>query len=91
MATVQSSWKAPWLRNEAEVELQRFAFDQPVARHVVDDEMGEVGLARHRAERGELGRGEAGDVVRVGVRVGDALERWPSPGSRELPTSRRGG
>ena len=37
--------------------------------------MGKVRLTRHRAQRGELGRGEARHVVGVGVRVRHALER----------------
>ena len=78
IATVQSSWKAPWLRKLSRIELERFRLDEPAVGHVVDHEMREVGLAGHRAERGELGRGEAGDVVRVGMRVGTRSSRASS-------------
>ena len=58
----------------AEIELERFRFDQPFSRHVVDHEVGEIGLTGDRAQRGEFRRGEARDVVGVGMRVGDAIE-----------------
>ena len=53
----------------AEKELQRLAFDDRGLGHVVDDEMGEIGLAGDRAERGELGAGEAHHVELARVRV----------------------
>ena len=58
-----------------EVELQRLRLHQPVARHVVDHQQCEVGLAGHRAQRGELRAGEAGDVVGIGVGVRHAVEQ----------------
>src|SRR4051812_4325060 len=51
----------------AEIKFERFRLDQPSSRHVVDHEMGKIGLARDRAKGGKFGRGEAGDVVRVGM------------------------
>ena len=51
-----------------------FELDEPAVGHVVDHEKREVGLAGHRAERGELGRGETGDIVRVGMRVRHPVE-----------------
>ena len=58
----------------AEIELQRLGLDQPLVRRVVDHQMGEVGLAGDRAERGEFRRGEAGDIIRVAVRVRRPVE-----------------
>jgi hypothetical protein len=57
-----------------QVKLQRFAFDQPVARDIVDHDMGKVGLAGHRAERGELGSGKAHHGQAAGMAVGHALQ-----------------
>jgi hypothetical protein len=57
-----------------QVHLQALGLDQPVAGHIVDDDVGEVGLARHRAQAGELRRREAREIQRVGMRVGDALQ-----------------
>ena len=39
----------------AEEQFQRLGLDDRLARRVIDDQMREVGLPRHRAERGELG------------------------------------
>jgi hypothetical protein len=58
----------------AEIKLERFRFEKPFFRHVVDHEVGEVRLAGDRAERGEFRRGEARDVVGVGVGIGDPIE-----------------
>jgi hypothetical protein len=57
-----------------EVELERLRLHQPGVGHVVDDEMREVGLAGDGAQARELGRREAGGVVRVGMRVRYAVE-----------------
>src|SRR5208337_1766385 len=46
-----------------EIELQRLRLHDPFVRRVVDDEMGEIGLARHRAKGSEFRRGEARDVI----------------------------
>src|SRR5262249_21133954 len=67
----------------AEIEFQRFGFEKPFCRHVVDHEVGEVGLAGDGAQRGEFRRGEARDVVGVGVGVGDAVEHRCLRGSGE--------
>ena len=48
-----------------EIKFQRLRLHQPLARHIVDHEMGEIRLAGDRAERGEFGRGETGDVIGV--------------------------
>ena len=57
-----------------EVELERFQLDEMAPRQVVDDDDREVGLAGHRAQRGEFGKGEARDVVGAGMRIGHAVE-----------------
>ena len=54
---------------------------------IVDHEMREIGLAGDRAQRGELGRGEAHQIKRAGARIGHIVEhrlfrakragRWP--------------
>src|SRR3546814_10521203 len=46
----------------AEEELEALRFDDRFAGGVIDDEMREIGLAGHRAERRELGRGEADEI-----------------------------
>src|SRR4051794_15005407 len=58
----------------AEIKFERFRLDQPSSGHVVDHEMGKIGLARDWTERGKFGRGEAGDVVRVGMGVRDPVQ-----------------
>src|SRR6202044_4285044 len=55
-----------------EIKLQRLRFDNPSVRRIVDDQMRKIGLPCHRTHRRELGRGEAGDIIRIGVRIGDA-------------------
>ena len=57
-----------------QIKLERFRFHQPSPRHVVDDQSGEIRLAGDRAHRGEFREGEAGDVVRVRMRIGHAVE-----------------
>ncbi len=75
MPTVTSSWKPQWLRKAGEEQLEALAFDDALGWGVVDHQVGEVGLARHRAQAGELGRGEAHAVERAGARVGHVVER----------------
>ena len=58
-------------------------FDQPAVRDVVDDEMGEIGLARHRAEQGEF-QHEADKISAPGMRIGDGLQRRICRARREL-------
>ena len=41
---LQSSWKAPWLRNRGEEELQRLALHKTLLRQVVDHQVREVRL-----------------------------------------------
>ena len=57
-----------------EIELQGFALHDQRVGHIVDYQMGEIGLARHRAERGEFGRGEADHIQLAGARIGDVVE-----------------
>src|SRR5450432_1393810 len=71
-------------------KLQGFRFQQPLARHIVDDEMREIRLPGDRTERGEFRRGEAHHVIGVALRIGHAVEPGllgrPGPfhGSAEL-------
>src|SRR3546814_19165035 len=65
-------------------ELEALRFDDRLAGGIVDDEMREIGLAGHRAERGEFGRGEADEIQRSEERrVGEECVRtcrsrwWP--------------
>ena len=57
-----------------EEKLQRLALHQPFAGDVVDHDMGEIRLAGHRAERGELRRREADDVILPLGRGGHSLQ-----------------
>src|SRR5262245_62178464 len=66
--------KAADVAEAGEIELERFRLEEPFPRYIVDHQMREVGLTGDRAERGELGRGEARDVIGVGVRVGHTVE-----------------
>src|SRR5581483_8899515 len=68
----------------AEIELERLALDQLGARRVVDHEMGEVGLAGDRAQRGEFGRHEAYQEERARIGRRHRLEQG-------LVRRRRGG
>ncbi len=62
------------IAERGKIELQRFRFDQPSVRQIIDDDMGEVGLAGDRAEAGELRHRKPGDIVRIRMRIGDAIE-----------------
>ena len=75
MAMVRILVERPVVAEGGEEQLQRLRFNEPVLGRVVDDEVREIGLAGHRAQAGELGRGEAGDVVGIRVRIWHALER----------------
>ena len=57
-----------------EIKLQRFGFQQPLLRHIVDHQMREIGLAGDRAERGEFGRCKSRHIIGVRVRIGNAVE-----------------
>ena len=57
-----------------QIELQALGLDQPVGRRIVDDDVGEVRLARHRAQAGELGGREPGKVQGPGVGIGHPLQ-----------------
>ena len=58
-----------------DIKLQRFRFQQPLARHIIDHEMGEIRLAGDRAERGEFRRREPHHIIGVLLRVGHTIER----------------
>ncbi len=58
----------------AEIELQRLRFDQPFHRRIIDDDMREIRLAGHRAQRGEFRRGEADEIGLARMRIGDEVE-----------------
>jgi hypothetical protein len=55
-------------------ELQALGFHDPVARRIIDHQHAEIGLARDRADRGEFRRGEAHEIERVRMWVGNALQ-----------------
>jgi ribonuclease D len=55
--------KSAMVAEARQEQLQGLALDHPFAGDIVDDDMGEVRLAGHRAERGEFGRREAHDIV----------------------------
>ena len=69
--------EGPVVAEGREVHLQRLGLDEPPVRRIVDDEVGEVGLRRDRAERGELGRGEAARSVRGRACRGVGSARGP--------------
>src|SRR5579863_3163484 len=66
--------KAAVVAERAEEQLQRLALDDMLRRHIIDDEMREIGLAGERAETRELRRVEADEIDRARIRIGDALE-----------------
>ena len=74
MSTVQSSWKAAMLRKLARNSFSDLDSSSLRRRHIVDDEMREIGLTGDRTERGEFGRREAHDVIRIRVRIGHRVE-----------------
>src|SRR5207248_10971603 len=51
--------KGAVVAKRAEIELQRLALEDHRLGHIIDDEVGEVRLTGHRAQRGEFGAGEA--------------------------------
>ena len=57
-----------------EVELERFGLDDLAVGDVSDGNISEVRLACHRAQAGELGRGEFDNVVAFGISVREGLE-----------------
>src|SRR3546814_300627 len=66
--------KARMVAERAEEELEALRFDDRFAGGVIDDEMREIGLAGHRAERRELGRGEADEIKLARARIGHIVE-----------------
>jgi hypothetical protein len=58
----------------AKIELQRFRFDEPGIRYVVDDDVSKVRLPGHRTDRGKFRSGKAHQIVYVGLRIGHALQ-----------------
>ena len=57
-----------------EVELQRLRLDQPVRRRIVDDQVCEIRLPGHRAQRREFRDRKPRQVERIGLRVGHTLQ-----------------
>ena len=66
--------KGSVIAERREIELERFAFDEGGFGDVIDDEKGEIRLARDRAERSEFRAREADDVIRAAVRVFDCFD-----------------
>ena len=66
--------KAGHIAEAVEIKLQRLGFDQCFAWHIIDHEMGEIGLAGDRAQGGEFRGGEAHNIIRIRMRVGDAFQ-----------------
>ena len=58
----------------AQIEFQTLGLDQPLIWRIVDDEMGKVRLACHRTQGCKFRHGEAGEIERVRMRIGHALE-----------------
>ncbi len=65
-------------------QLQRLRFDHPLVGDIVDDEMGEIGLPGDGAEGGELGDGEADQVVEIRMWVGHPVEHGTGGIGRNL-------
>src|SRR5256714_11968522 len=57
-----------------DIELQGFGLQQPLTRYIVDHQMREIGLARYRAQRREFRRREPHQVIRIILRIGNAIE-----------------
>jgi hypothetical protein len=57
-----------------EEQLQRLGFDDLTVGGIVDDDMGEIGLAGDRTERGEFRRREADEIERPRPRIVDIIE-----------------
>ena len=57
-----------------QIQLQALGLDQPVARRIVDDDVGKVRLGRNRAQAGELRGREPGKVKRPRMGVGHPLQ-----------------
>ena len=66
--------KSAVIAEAAQIELQRFRLDEPFGRRVIDDEMGEIGLAGHRAKRREFGRGEPHEIGFARMRIWHDVE-----------------
>ena len=67
--------KGAFVAKRPQVELERLQLDAPFVRHVADAQGREIGLARARADAGELGTGELDLVVPARFRVGEGLQR----------------
>lgn len=67
-----------------EVELQRLGLDEPLVRHIVDDEMRKVRLACHRANGGEFWARETREILGTFVRIGHAFQRRIQRGLRRF-------
>src|SRR5271170_2244323 len=62
------------IAKRTEIELQRLAFEDRHLRGVVDHQMGEIGLAGDRTQRGEFGAGKANEVKQPRMRVWHGFE-----------------
>ena len=62
--------EAAVVAERAEEQLEALRFDDRLARRIVDHQVREIGLAGDRAQRSELGRGEADQVERAGRGLG---------------------
>jgi len=81
--------KGVGIAERVEIELERFALDALLVRHVTDDDMPEIGLAGDRAERCVFRAVEFDDVVAVGVNVVERFEFRLRRGGRIVPFRRR--
>src|SRR5262249_56600946 len=75
--------KGAMIAEAVEIEFQRFRFDQPSIRDVINHERGEIRLTRDRAERGKFGKRKARHKIRARMRVAHAIEHRSSGGSRD--------
>jgi hypothetical protein len=76
IATVQSAVlvERAVIAKAVEIELERLRLHEPAARHVVDHQRGEIGLAGHWAHQGEFREGKTRDIVGIRMRIGHAVE-----------------
>ena len=57
-----------------EKDFQGLAFHDQLVSHIVDDQMGKIGLAGDRAKTGKFRAGEADQVISADFRVGDNFQ-----------------
>src|SRR5690606_30180580 len=66
--------EAAVVAERSEEQLEALGLDDRLCRGVIDHQVGEVGLAGHRAQRGELGSGEPDQVERPRAWIGHVVE-----------------